>query len=118
MPIRPELKQFYGVEWKTVTRPRILARAKNCCEWCGISNGTEFVGRGGKLVKVILTVMHLNHTSGDDRDDNLKASCPSCHLIYDINHHHETRATRKDEGRPLLSGLKLPVTNDSASLSA
>ncbi len=46
MPIRPELKQFYGVEWKTVTRPRILARAHDRCEWCGVSNHTEIIGRG------------------------------------------------------------------------
>lgn len=116
MPIRPELKIFYGVEWKTVTRPRILARAQNRCEWCGVPNGTKFIGRLGQPAIVILTVMHLNHISGDDRDDNLKAACQSCHLIYDVNHHHETRATRKDESRPLISDLKPP--DGSISLRA
>lgn len=45
---------------------------------------------------------HLNHVSGDDRDENLKALCQWCHLQYDKLQHHETRATRKDSARPLL----------------
>jgi len=39
LPIRPELRHFYGEEWRTVTRPRILARAGNCCERCAKPNG-------------------------------------------------------------------------------
>jgi len=38
MPIRPEFRQFYGREWREVTRPRILARAGNKCEQCGKPN--------------------------------------------------------------------------------
>ncbi len=118
MPIRPELKIFYGVEWKTVTRPRILALAKNCCEWCGVRNKSTVIGANGVPITVHLTVMHLNHISGDDRDDNLKAACQSCHLLYDIQHHHETRANRKDQARPLLSGFVAGFLgiSDSASI--
>lgn len=54
-------------------------------------------------VRVVLTVAHLNHVAGDDRDENLKALCQWCHLNYDLGHHHETRATRKDAARPLLN---------------
>lgn len=38
MPIRPELREFYGEEWQTVTRPRILERAGNKCEQCRVPN--------------------------------------------------------------------------------
>lgn len=41
MPIRADLKHFYGREWRTVIRPRILARAENRCEQCGVPNHTE-----------------------------------------------------------------------------
>jgi hypothetical protein len=41
MPIRAELKHFYGKEWRTVTRPRILERAGNCCERCKKPNGAR-----------------------------------------------------------------------------
>lgn len=34
MPIRPDLRHFYGREWRQEIRPRILARAKNRCEQC------------------------------------------------------------------------------------
>lgn len=142
MPIRPELKQFYGEHWKTVTRPLVLARANNCCELCGVPNKTWVLRACGWWIKrpelwftkdvitglwhppslpanltihgfplmicrevmICLTVMHLNHISGDDRDENLKSACQWCHLNYDKEHHHETRATRKDDQRPLLVG--------------
>ena len=146
MPIRAELRKFYGKEWRTVTRPRILERAENRCEQCLKPNGkvvetVTFKGAGGqpfmlwrsirgwwgwmngkysttsatdeffggpgwrrrsRKVRVVLTIAHLNHVSGDDRDENLKALCQWCHLNYDLLHHKETRAARKDAARPLL----------------
>jgi len=56
-----------------------------------------------RLTRCVLTIAHLNHQAGDDRDENLKALCQWCHLNYDKPHHAETRATRKDGGRPLLA---------------
>jgi hypothetical protein len=54
---------------------------------------------------IVLTVAHLNHTPGDDRDENLKALCQWCHLNYDREHHKETRAARKDSTRPILAAI-------------
>ena len=130
MPIRPELKQFYGVEWKTITRPRILARAGDCCEqckvpnhavvlrvdaaWCLLDGGTWRGGReepafaaasSYRVVRIVLTIAHLNHVAGDDRPENLKALCQWCHLNYDKLHHKETRMERKDAARPILQEL-------------
>lgn len=55
MPIRPELRKFYGREWREVIRPRILARAGNKCEQCGKPAGKRIetltgvlTGRGGR----------------------------------------------------------------------
>ena len=138
MPIRADLRHFYGRVWREVTRPRILTRAGNKCEQCGAPNHTDVMRvagwwlewivdwrKGAKFywrdecchirrradapdvparhVRIVLTVAHLNHTSGDDRDENLKALCQWCHLNYDLRHHHETRAARKDAARPLLT---------------
>ncbi len=55
-----------------------------------------------RKIRCVLTVAHLNHVAGDDREENLKALCQWCHLNYDKLHHHETRAARKDAARPLL----------------
>jgi len=146
MPIRPELRKFYRREWRTVIRPRILARAHNRCEKCGKPNGllvwvyrsdscgqywtphlrpvskqvwfycglrTEgnFVLRPeyfhlARRIRVVLTVAHLDHDPANNRDENLKALCQWCHLDHDRAHHKETRATRKDARRPLLSALE------------
>lgn len=134
MPIRPEFRQFYRPSiWQPV-RKRILERAGNKCEECRVPNHVHALRNGGnswevgerwyspdglpprawrktRLVKIVLTVAHLNHTPGDDRDENLKALCQWDHLHYDRARHihsaHKTRATRKDEKRPLLAGSTL-----------
>ena len=143
MPIKPELRHFYAREWKSVIRPRILARAGDRCETCGAPNhkivirydrlpgwwfdiktgaavrpdGTiETHVRGSempadyRLVRIVLTVAHLNHVSGDDRDENLKALCQGSHLRYDLGKHRQTRAIRKDLMRPLLAAMAVSPT--------
>jgi len=130
MPIRPELRKFYrGKQWEA-TRLRILTRAGNKCEQCHAPNATViYRGKGGHwcrrpglyrwispwgyrlphgtithfhAVLIVLTIAHLNHIPGDDRDENLLALCQWCHLNYDKLHHKETRSERKDAARPLL----------------
>jgi 5-methylcytosine-specific restriction endonuclease McrA len=59
-----------------------------------------------RTVSIVLTVAHLNHTPGDDREENLMALCQWCHLNYDRLHHKETRSDRKDARRPLLMEAK------------
>ena len=172
MPIRADLRHFYGPDWKHITRPLILQRAGGQvtgpdettgrytyhggarCELCGKpdrktvetislkspksgpadwymlcwretgsswwfwSNGERSNSPIGDLFKqtpqwrkegrarvsqVVITVAHLNHTPGDDRPENLKALCGFCHLLFDSDHHHETRSARKDGARPLLT---------------
>jgi len=145
MPIRAELRIYYGQEWRTEIRPRILSRAGNCCEFCSkpnsvwietttgtrwskelrrpthfmywrrMSNGEWYTQRGrhcparpapafikSRLVKVVLTIAHLDHNPENNSDENLRALCQWCHLIHDKEHHRQSRQTRKDEGRPLL----------------
>jgi hypothetical protein len=129
LPIKPELRKFYGRQWADEIRPAILRRAGNRCEQCRVWNNVE-VFRGeegmwrvsgphapwhlndGRLtmdkpmdehrVRIVLTIAHLNHISGDDRPENLKALCQWCHLDFDKAHHAESRAIRKDASRPLL----------------
>ena len=129
MPIRPDLRPFYrGPAWRA-TRERIRERAKDRCEQCGKPNGEtvetitgsgamfwrsvggpwrDQAGRRARVarvqprtIRVVLTVAHLNHIAGDDRDENLKCLCQWCHLNYDVSFHKQTRATRKDTARPI-----------------
>ncbi|SRR5581483_5681458 len=63
----------------------------------------QFPEKDVRRITVILTVAHLNHIAGDNRDENLKALCQWCHLHYDHLHHKTSRSTRKDAARPLLA---------------
>lgn len=137
MPIRRDLRTFYRGPWLQV-RLRILARAHHRCEQCGVPNhqrvergpdglwrsllarcGAPWRNHQGNVttmepinrrqVLIVLTVAHLNHVAGDDRDENLLALCQWCHLNYDKLHHKETRSARKDAARPLLDVANVPA---------
>ena len=96
----------YPKNWKSEIRPRILHRANNRCECCGIQNNTivsaikthqqktvwvfqtysQWIREGcPKRVRVVLTIAHLDHDeeNHDVSDDRLKAMCQLCHLRYD-----------------------------------
>lgn len=89
---------------------RIKPAAKQAWTYCKYGGSGNFVLYEDfaqcRRILVVLSVCHLNHTSGDDRDENLKALCQWCHLNLDKLHHRETRAARKDRARPLLELLE------------
>lgn len=120
MPIKPENKHLYPKNWKQI-RQNILIRAENRCEFCGVENHAEgyrdkmgnFIKSygmqqeadaldGEKIIKIVLTVAHLDHNPQNCDPKNLRALCQKCHLNYDIEHHKETRRLNK----------KLPLFGD------
>jgi hypothetical protein len=58
MPIRKDLRPFYGPEWKKEIRPRILLRAENKCENCGAPNHVEVLRAAGWWTPFV----HDNHS--------------------------------------------------------
>lgn len=95
MPIRPENKSRYPSNWKEI-RQQILKRANNRCEFCGRVNHSMVLNeKTGKMIKVVLTIAHLNHTPEDCRPENLRALCQRCHNQYDAKHRAETRKQHK-----------------------
>lgn len=118
MPIPKELRHLYGRRWQEEVRPRILKRDGNRCGHCGKPGGAPMwtyrerrwiVWMGillpdprFRLSQIQIGVAHLNHVSGDDRDENLLSLCRRCHLAYDARFHKFTRSGRKDQRRPLL----------------
>ena len=95
MPIRPENKARYPKNWKQI-REAILKRANNRCEFCGRLNHSIVKNDQGKMIKVVLTIAHLNHTPEDCRPENLRALCQCCHNKYDAQHRAETRRKHKN----------------------
>jgi hypothetical protein len=119
MPIKPENKHRYPADWKAV-RQRILARARYRCEqpgcrarhgvtgywhkslfhplpdalWAaGYKAGDEVACDDGvtlKVIKIVLTIAHLDHTPENCADDNLRAWCQRHHLAYDQAHHAQS----------------------------
>lgn len=114
--------QNYSPLWKSKIRPDILERANNCCEVCGVKNyttgyrykdGTFIVSEGiqqdtdyilddNKIIKIVLTIAHLDHDINNNDYSNLKAMCQRCHLRYDIEHHKETKRNKKYINQPEL----------------
>src|SRR3990167_6486678 len=100
MPIRPENRKRYPRNWRAISAHIRGVRAKDRCECmgeCGLHRQRRCVELNGKPAiwargKVVLTVAHLNHIPEDCREENLKAMCNRCHLVYDRAHHAETRA--------------------------
>lgn len=95
MPIKPENKSRYPKDWEQI-RNRILLRAGNKCEFCGVENHSMRLNpKTGKVVKIILTIAHLDHIPEHCDPDNLRALCQKCHNTYDAQHRKETRANNK-----------------------
>lgn len=121
MPIRPENKARYPKNWKEI-RERIRTRAGDKCELCGVQNHAVgyrdkygvFVDKttvrpfllgvllkeGTKLIKIVCTVMHLDHTPEHNDDSNLKFGCQRCHNKYDA----PFRAANRKKNREVDSG--------------
>lgn len=98
-------------EWRKI-RESILIRATpedgfdtprcECEGECGNHKGSRCYARHGwkiyrsfnpvKLVKVVLTLAHLDHdaSTGNHDESNLKALCQRCHLRYDGNHRRQS----------------------------
>lgn len=124
MPIKPENKARYPKDWPAI-RERIMRRARNRCEECGVQHhdigyrddsgefrvivkahereggAADYAGHatGWKVIMVVLTIAHLDHQPENCADENLRAWCQRCHLRYDHEHHQrnarETRRNRK-----------------------
>jgi glyoxylase-like metal-dependent hydrolase (beta-lactamase superfamily II) len=125
MPIKPENKARYPANWKQI-RLHILSRAHYRCEHegCGAEHRSvgywldgQFVrlnrvlrdagyqpgsliacadGRELKVIRIVLTIAHLDHTPENCAEENLRAWCQRHHLAYDAEHHKRTAyATRK-----------------------
>jgi 5-methylcytosine-specific restriction endonuclease McrA len=122
MPIKPENKKLYPKNWSEI-RENILARAGNCCEFCGVENGRlGWRGDDGQFhdvekeicyydqfgekamrearaaFKIVLTIANLDHNPTNNDPSNLQALCQKCHNKYDASHRSKNaRKTRRDK---------------------
>ena len=56
----------------------------------------------GRMVRIVLTIAHLDHVPENCEPENLRAWCQRCHLRYDAEHHartaQKTRMARRAVG--------------------
>ena len=120
----------YPPNWKEI-RAAILERADHKCEECGVANyavgardktgqwhdensihhmnsdyGYSLFGEFPKMIKIILTIAHLDHNTGNNHPDNLKALCQKHHLSYDTKLHavNAQKTRQKKRGQLALLG--------------
>lgn len=101
---KPDRERVWTATWRE-PRPHMAWSPKGIVPAWRDQDGQACLRPAPKEVReilVVLTVGHLNHVSGDDRPENMRAWCQWCHLNHDLAHHHETRSARKDARRPLL----------------
>lgn len=116
-------KKKYPPDWNEISL-RIRERANNKCEWCGVENGVigardkrgawhnendihnmnsgvgeSLFGQFPNMIKIVLTVMHLDHDTSNNEDSNLKAACQKCHLSYDAKYHAKNAAKTRERKR-------------------
>jgi hypothetical protein len=86
MPIRPELRSYYGAEWRKY-RQFLIDLAGDKCTICGIE---------------LAEGLHGCHVSHDPRDAaSVQIMCPSCHAHHDAPHRlamwRRSRAARQGQ---------------------
>jgi hypothetical protein len=117
MPIKPDLRWFYPVDWPEISRRVRFERAGGVCEQCGRPHGEIILclpdgrwfdaarktwrshsGRAARWpdieeavhmrrTRIILAAAHLDHDPSNNRLRNLKSLCQRCHMIHDRPYH-------------------------------
>lgn len=59
----------------------------DCGQHIGYGRLGEDVPDDARLVKIVLTIAHLDHNPANNHPTNLKALCQLCHLRYDRSRH-------------------------------
>lgn len=121
MPIRPENRWLYPIDWDQLSANVRFRRAGARCEqcrrphmrkvahlgdgrWWDADVGRWRTGRGRlimlngflaltavRITKVVLACAHLDHDPGNSAPGNLKALCQRCHLMHDASEHRWQR---------------------------
>jgi len=125
MPIRPENKARYPVDWKAISTA-IKERAGWRCECLGECGRGTHKGRCpnkhgmpayGTGSKVVLTTAHLDHTPERCEDTNLKAMCQGCHLHYDKEHHAQTAYRTRKQRAKTADMFDMPFARDDCTIN-
>lgn len=96
LPALPLGEKLLRLEWPP---PGTIA-------FCGhlmgvLGNDAHYVGEDLRIIRIVLTIAHLDHTPENCALDNLRALCQRCHLAYDQLHHQQTAYANRRRDRAL-----------------
>ncbi|TVV74250.1 hypothetical protein [Sphingomonas solaris] len=121
MPIRPENRWLYPIDWDQLSGTVRFGRAGSRCEacarphlkrvahlgdgrWWDTAVGCWRTGHGRRIRRkvafalesvrttyVVLACAHLDHDPGNSAQDNLRALCQRCHMLNDAAEHRWQR---------------------------
>lgn len=120
MPMRREL---YPPDWEAISL-QVREDAGQRCEWCGVDNGAtgarslngiwydeddidgmnsyeglRLFGDYPKIIRIVLTVHHIDADKTNNQRSNLVALCQRCHLNADRPHHLANAAATRTRKR-------------------
>ena len=92
----PRSLQGAFVELPNQSRGRELHRRK--IDWFKVwgINYTGMIMNDSKVIRIVLTIAHLDHDPTNNDPDNLAALCQRCHNKHDAKHRAATRKKKKD----------------------
>jgi hypothetical protein len=116
----------YHPDWHAISLRIRKERAQDKCEWCGRENALYYITKpngkeddwsgtdekeyaelckknGDHVVKVVLTVAHIDRDKTNNDDNNLAALCQRCHLNHDRHQHTENRRNGRHWKRDQLA---------------
>ena len=121
MPIRPENRWLYPIDWPLLSDQIRFVRAGGRCERCRrphlrhvahlgdgrwwdsearcwrsgegrrVKVGDLFALDVVRITYVVLACAHLDHDPGNSAPRNLAALCQRCHMLHDAPEHRRTR---------------------------
>lgn len=121
MPIRPENRWLYPIDWRQLSDWVRFDRARGACERCGRPHKRRVThlgdgrwwdvdraiwrsdrGRAARLrdgfafsavrtTYVVLACAHLDHDPTNSAPANLAALCQRCHMLHDASEHRWRR---------------------------
>lgn len=95
--------------WRTHALGYVFQGARRCIFEAGYKVGDTIVfsdAPPAKLIRIVLTIAHLDHMPENCSDDNLRAWCQRHHLAYDQQHHAQTAYMAR---KACLNNLELPL---------
>lgn len=116
-------KSKYPDNWPAISL-QVRTEAGNRCEWCKVANYAEgardcagmwwsfdriestsdavierWFGRYPDIVRIVLTVAHVDHDTANGERSNLAALCQRCHLNHDREQHLVNAAATRERKR-------------------